>query len=67
MARFNVAYEGADGKTRHYNTFDTSKDRAELSLLQFKARYLNEDGTGKPYPNGLGFYPFTNPRVVERK
>jgi hypothetical protein len=37
---------------------------AEKMLAMFKSRYLNEDGTGKPYPNGKGIYPFARPQIV---
>ena len=56
--RFNVAYDAHDG-VRHYLTFDVDKATAEAYCKKFADKYV-----GKPYPNGKGFYPFKNPRVV---
>lgn len=59
---YNVLYDAPDG-VRTYCVKNMSYEMACSILAKFKARYLNEHGTGKEYPNGRGFYPFTNPRI----
>lgn len=61
---FNVDYE-KNGETFYYLDRNVGIDLAFESLDAFQRRYLNEDGTGKKYPNGKGFYNFTNPRVIK--
>lgn len=60
---FLLKYDAPDGE-REYTVFPMTISVAMKQLDNFKKKYLNEDGTGKPYPNGKGFYPFTNPRLV---
>lgn len=68
MPRYNVAYEDAHGNTRLYNVFSTSKETAELSLLQFKKRYIHP-GTAKlplTFKGSLEeYFGYSNPRIVE--
>lgn len=56
--KYNVAYDGPEGK-HYYLAECTSKEVAEKECEKFRDKYV-----GKPYPNGKGWYPFTNPRVV---
>ena len=60
---FNIAYEKG-GRTFHYLDQNVGIALAFKYLEAFKERYLNEDGTGKQFPNGKGFYDFANPRIV---
>ena len=55
---YRVLYNNGD-EVRSYTVDDMPKHIAERYLKRFKDTYV-----GKPYPNGKGFYPFTNPRVV---
>jgi hypothetical protein len=61
---YNVAYDAPDG-WRIYCMCWMDYASAERQLDNFKGLYLNEDGTGKAYPNGKGFYPFSNPRIIQ--
>jgi hypothetical protein len=63
---FNVRYEGPNG-SRHYCSEPCDLDTAKRMLKSFKTKYFNEDGAPKAYPNGKGFYPFRNPRIVRVK
>lgn len=56
---YNVEYDAPDG-TRRYLAESCDHATATKQCAVFTERYV-----GKPYPNGLGYYPFTNPRVVE--
>ncbi len=58
---FNIRYDRGDGTFSHYLQCWVDKATAEIYLAKFVEQYV-----GKPYPNGKGFYPFTNPRIVER-
>jgi hypothetical protein len=60
---YNIAYHAPDG-WRLYCKCAMSLDEAKRQLANFKRLYLNEDGTGRAYPNGKGFYPFTRPAIV---
>lgn len=64
---FNVLYDTPEG-TKVYCLCDMSLAEAERQAQDFRERYLERqpDGTwkGKAYPNGKGFYPFSNVRVV---
>lgn len=60
---WNVMYDAPDGQ-RLYCKENCSELKARVMLDLFRARYLNKDGTPKPYPNGRGMYAFTNPRLV---
>ena len=64
MSKYNVEYDAPDG-VRRYCMCNMDLDTARIQLQNFKNRYLNEDGTGKEYPNKKGFYPFSNPRIVK--
>lgn len=55
---FNVAYDH-NGQSKLYCVEAMDHNEAERQLNNFISRYV-----GKPYPNGKGFYPFTNPRIV---
>jgi hypothetical protein len=61
--KYNVGYDAPDG-FRTYLQQWVDHDTAKMYLAKWCALYLNDDGTGKPYPNGKGFYPFRNPRIV---
>ena len=65
MLEYNVQYYAPDG-VRTYCLAWADLATMERVLKNFKASYLNKDGTGKAYPNGKGFYPFRNPRIVSR-
>ena len=57
---FNVEYDRGDGTVSRYCMVPlTTREQAEEVRKNFEDRYV-----GKLYPNGKGFYPFTNPRVV---
>lgn len=58
---FNVAYDRGDGTTSTYLQSWVDKPTAEVWAKKFTDKYV-----GKPYPNGKGFYPFCNVRVVSR-
>ena len=58
---YNVAYDH-NGNTKLYCIDSMDHAEAERQLNNFIARYV-----GKPYPNGKGFYPFTNVRIVRIK
>ena len=62
---YNIEYT-YDGETRLYCAESCDLVMAQHTLENFKRRYLNADGTGKAYPNGKGFYPISNPRIVRR-
>ena len=51
-------------KLKTYCIDDMPLELAKEKLAQFKRLYFNEDGTGKAYPNGKGFYPFKHPQIV---
>lgn len=53
-----------DGCLHTYCGCNMPLDIAKVYLAKFKDNYLNQDGSGKPYPNGKGFYAFTNPQIV---
>lgn len=59
---YNVVYDSPKGQ-HTYCMSNMDKKTALLVLEDFKKKYFNPDGTGKAYPNGKGFYPFTNPRI----
>lgn len=61
--KYNVAYDVPSG-TRRYCLCNMPLAEAERQLASFKRRYFNADGTPRPYPNGKGIYPFSNPRIV---
>lgn len=57
-ACYNVAFDRGESTHLHLGmqvTFDVAQDY----VSRFREEYV-----GKPYPNGKGWYPFTNPRVV---
>lgn len=62
---YNIRYLSPDGFCTYCVCDMPTKAEALKVLEQFKARYLNPDGTGKVYPNGRGTYPFSNPTVVK--
>ena len=55
---YNIAYD-IGGETSLYLALDTDHETAKEWLQKFVDKYI-----GKPYPNGKGFYPFTNARIV---
>lgn len=61
--KWNVVYDDGD-VSRIYCGMNMDLRTAKHMLANFKSLYLNEDGTGKIYPSGEGYYPFTNPRLV---
>lgn len=62
--KYEVIYDRGNGTVSSYCLMPMDYDLAEQMLVKFKQLYLNDDGTGKAYPNGKGFYPFSNPRIV---
>jgi hypothetical protein len=63
---YNVKYDAPSG-SRHYLVEDVpTLELAKIHLRKFRTRYMDEQGNGKAYPNGKGFYPFTNVRIVKR-
>ncbi len=62
---FQVVYEDNKGVTHTCCMADMCYEEAEEMLERFKEQYLNADGTGKAYPNGKGYYPFFNPRIID--
>jgi hypothetical protein len=56
---YNVAYDAPDGVRHYLRDAVPTRELAEVYRAKFAARYV-----GKPYPNGRGWYPFTDPRVV---
>lgn len=61
---YNVAYEYED-EQRLYNAQPCDYIQAVMSLANFRRRYFDASGQPKAYPNGQGFYPIRNPRIVE--
>jgi hypothetical protein len=59
---FNVFFDTPTG-SKKYCLCDMPLSVAKQYLEKFKARYLNADGSGRAYPNGKGYYPFSNPRI----
>lgn len=57
---YNVSYDDGTGNTRHYLTEDCDHETAKRYMTDFIRRYV-----GMPYPNGKGFYPFKNVRIVK--
>src|SRR3546814_11711312 len=55
---FNVRYD-TPSSFRLYLNEPTDIITAWSQCHKFHEKYV-----GKPYPNGKGYYPFTNPRVV---
>lgn len=64
MKLYNVFYLSEDGEVRQYCGLNMSIGEARRQLKNFCALYLNPDGSGKPYPNGKGFYKFSNPTIL---
>lgn len=61
--KFNVRYDRGDGTSSLYLAIDVDNEReAQKWADEFSNRYV-----GKPYPNGKGWYPFTNVQVIEIK
>lgn len=60
---YQVVYFAPDG-VRTYCIDDMDFETANEHLEKFKSLYLDDKGRGKAYPNGKGFYPFKNPKVV---
>jgi hypothetical protein len=59
---YNVMYDRGDGTSSTYLLCWVSKSEAVKWAKDFTERYV-----GKPYPNGKGWYPFNNVRVVSRQ
>jgi len=59
----NVFYD-YNGVTKKWCLCNMDKETAQEYLAKFKAKYQNADGTPKAFPNGQGFYPIANPRVL---
>lgn len=60
---FRILYDAPDG-VRSYTVHKMDRPTAERMLALFTNKYLNADGSPRPYPNGKGCYRFTNPRIV---
>lgn len=61
---YKVVYDAPDGVRDYCVHKRMDHDTAVRVLALFKRMYENEDGTPKAYPNGKGYYPFANPRIV---
>lgn len=61
---YHVLYDAPDG-VRQYCVQSMDWKTAQEMLALFWENYLGPDGKGKPYPNGKGFYPYSNPRIVK--
>lgn len=61
---FNVAYDNpkTGEKTILYLAEDCDHETAIKWHTDFIRRYV-----GMPFPNGKGFYPYNNVRIVERR
>lgn len=57
--KWNVKYDRGDGTSSFYLKQGTTFEIAARRAASFDRQYVD-----KPYPNGLGSYPFVNPRVV---
>ena len=62
---WNIAYEKNE-RTHHYMMQWCGRDTAVIQLAKFLNRYGNGANDLRPYPNGEGYYRFTNPRLVQR-
>lgn len=60
---FKVLYDSPQG-VRSYCICPLTAEGAKEQAQKFRERYLNEDGTGKAFPNGRGHYPFKNVRIA---
>lgn len=60
---YNVAYDAPDGM-RIYCQQWHDHVTAERMLALWQDKY-GVNG-GKAYPNGKGFYPYSNPRIVKK-
>jgi hypothetical protein len=60
---YDVVYDTPKGE-RVY-CVNASLPVAQRLLAKFNRVYMNEDGTPKQYPNGRGYYSYTNPRIIE--
>jgi hypothetical protein len=60
---YNIQYK-YDGKTRIYCAANMDLNTAKDQFSKFMARYIGPDGKGRPYPNGKGSFPITDPRIV---
>lgn len=58
---YNVVYEAPDGD-RVYNMVPCDLATAQKTAIKFTERYV-----GKPFPNGRGWYPYKNVRVMLAK
>lgn len=65
MARYNVRYNTTEG-IRYYLTEWADYHTACTFFFSFKERYLNLDGTPRPYPNGKGYYDISDVTLVKR-
>lgn len=64
MPKYNVAYDAPDG-LRIYCMQWADHETMQRVLLKWQELY-GVNG-GKEYPNGKGFYPFSNPRIVSKE
>src|SRR3546814_2537427 len=55
---FNVRYDTPSGSRLYLN------EPTDIITAWSQCHKFHEKYVGKPYPNGKGYYPFTNPRVV---
>jgi len=60
---YNIAYED-NGKVRLYCEENMEMETAHVYLKKFADKYLDANGKGRAYPNGKGYYPISNPRIV---
>jgi hypothetical protein len=75
MPKFNVFYEVYDRTTlppeagpvgyfvRTYCLQSMNINEAKEMLDKFRSLYLDDDGNGKAFPNGKGFYNYRNPHI----
>jgi hypothetical protein len=69
MTQYNILYDRGDGTSSLYLACNCDYKTAQIFLMRFKTQYIgHNDDEGKyipkPYPNGKGHYPFTDPVIV---
>lgn len=63
--KYNVLYDTPEGEVLYCLSW-TDLQEAERQLTRFKEIYIDENGRGKKFPNGWGFYQVSNPRIVSK-
>lgn len=62
---YNVTYANSQGRRTTYCVCWMSKSQVIGVFEDFKRRYLNDDCTPKPYPNGKGFYDIVDVAITK--